>query len=63
MIVSSIRMVGRVAGRVVDEEDRRVLGGFVVVVTGVSLAVISLAVALGLAAGLAVRAFEFAGTL
>jgi hypothetical protein len=56
MIVSTVRVVGRFAGKVIDADDRRVLGQGLIIGLGLVLMLLVLAVS----AGLAVRAFGMA---
>jgi hypothetical protein len=55
VIVSRIRDVGRGVGKVLDEEDRRVIGTVLVLAVTVLLAAVTLATAVGLA----IRVFEY----
>ncbi len=56
MIVKTTRAVAKAVGSVLDEEDRTVLGRVAVLLLGT----VAFIVALAFAAGLAIRAFEFA---
>lgn len=53
MIVSSVRRVGNVAGKVLDADDRRVIGQGMVLIFSVAFCLLTL----GFSAGLAVRVF------
>lgn len=56
MIVSSVRAVGRVADKVLDADDRRVIGQGLVLVLAFALCVLTVAGS----AGLAIKVFEYA---
>lgn len=55
-VVKTARKIGTLAGKVLDEEDRRALGGFVVIAVSVGLGIVGLAASFGLA----LRVFEAA---
>ena len=59
MIVSGVRKIGSVAGKVLDAEDRRVVGMGLVYLLALGLAIITVAGA----AGLALNVFEAARDL
>lgn len=56
MIVSTARRVTHVAGKIIDSEDRRLIGQALVI----ALALIFAALVVAISAGIAVRAFSVA---
>ena len=54
MIVKSARAVGRAAGAIIDEEDRKLLG----IVITLAITVVGLAGLFALAVAIAIRVFE-----
>lgn len=55
-MVKTLRRVGAFFGKFIDADDRKVLGGAIVLASGFALAVLTVAVS----TGLALRAFEIA---